>query len=298
MERILVGVDGSPAADDALGWSADIAGRAGLELVAVRVFVPPQAELPPDEDARLHERQRDELDEWCASLPAGTAQPRTLLVGAAPPDGLLAAAREQEADMIVVGGRGTGGFLHLHLGSVAHHLTHHTTVPLAIVPRSGAAPVEHVVVGVDGSPGSLAAAELCAELAAHLHVPATAVHASEPFAEWRPENDPRGWRHQAETDARSWAAAIEKSGVPLDVEVDRDIHPVAAIARALDRQPGSIAAVGTRGLGGFSGLRLGRVPLQLVHNTGAAVILVPPRPSADPRRGHHRTSRARSVRSA
>lgn len=62
MERILVGVDGSPAADDALGWSADIAGRAGLELVAVRVFVPPQAELPPDEDARLHERQRDELD--------------------------------------------------------------------------------------------------------------------------------------------------------------------------------------------------------------------------------------------
>ena len=44
MERILVGVDGSPAAHAVLGWSADLAGRAHLGLVAARVFVSTQAE--------------------------------------------------------------------------------------------------------------------------------------------------------------------------------------------------------------------------------------------------------------
>jgi nucleotide-binding universal stress UspA family protein len=136
-----------------------------------------------------------------------------------------------------------------------------------------------MVVGVDGSPGSLAAVEICADLAARLGVAVTAVYAFDPLVEWVPENDPRSWHHRAEADVGSWAAPIETAGLMLEIVVDRDIHPVAAIARALDAQPGSVAVLGARGLGGFTGLRLGRVPLQLVHHTGAAVILVPPAPS-------------------
>ena len=279
MERILIGVDGSPAAHDVLEWSADLAGRAHLDVVAARVFVPTQAELPPGEIVLLHDEQLRELDEWCGRLPVGSSLPRTILVDGSPPDALLAAAAEQHADVLAVGARGSGGFSHLHLGSVAHHLTHHTTLPLAIVPRTGSAPVEHIVVGVDGSPGSLAAVEICADLAAGLGVPVTAVYAFDPLVEWVPENDPRSWHKRAEADVGSWAAPIEKAGVMLEIVVDRDIHPVAAIARALDAHPGSVAVLGARGLGGFTGLRLGRVPLQLVHHTGAAVILVPPAPS-------------------
>ena len=140
MERILVGIDGSPAAHDVLEWSANLAGRANLDLVAARVFVSTQAELPPGEDADLHDDQLQELDAWCATLPAATSRPRTVLIDGSPPDALLAAVHEQHADLLAVGGRGSGGFSHLHLGSVAHHLTHRTTVPLAIVPRTGSAP--------------------------------------------------------------------------------------------------------------------------------------------------------------
>ncbi len=278
MERILVGVDGSPPAHDALVWSSDLGRRAGLELVLARVFVPTQSEVSPDIDIELHDAQRLELDEWCASLPERVTLTGSSLLDGEPPEALLAAARDHHADLLVVGGRGAGGFSHLHLGSVAHHLAHHTTIPLAIVPRTGAARITHLVVGVDGSPASLAAVELGAELASRLEVGVTAVYAFDPLAEWVPETDPRSWRHQAEADIRQWAAPIEEAGVTLDVDVDRDIHPIAAIARALDAHPGSVACIGTRGLGGFTGLRLGRVPLQLVHHTGAAVILVPPAP--------------------
>lgn len=274
MERILVGLDGSPAARHALDWAADLARRTEADLVAARAFVPTQAEISPEADVELHARERDELERWCLSL-SGLRASAVLLDGD-PPDALLAAADAQGADLLVVGGRGAGGFLHLHIGSVAHHLAHHTTLPLAIVPRSAAAEVTHLVLGVDGSPGSLAAADVAADLASHLDVVVTAVYAFEPFAELVPETDPRSWHHHAEIDARHWAAAVEKAEVPLALDVDRDIHPVAAIARALAAHPGAVACVGARGLGGFRGLRLGRVPLQLVHHTDAAVIIVPP----------------------
>jgi nucleotide-binding universal stress UspA family protein len=144
------------------------------------------------------------------------------------------------------------------------------------VPRAAAgAGVDHIVVGTDGSAGSAAAAQFCAELAAALAVPVTAVLAEDPFLEWVPESDPRGWRHHAAGQVREWVAPIAAAGVAVNATIDRDIHPVAALARATQKRPGSIAVVGARGLGGFIGLRLGRVPLQLVHHTNAAVIVVP-----------------------
>ena len=51
-----------------------------------------------------------------------------------PPEVLLEAAEAEHADLLVVGNRGAGGLAGLHVGSVAHHLAHHTGRPLAIVP--------------------------------------------------------------------------------------------------------------------------------------------------------------------
>jgi len=274
MERIIAGVDGSPAAFDALSWASDVADRAGFGLVAARVFVPTQAELPPDEYAALQADQLRELEAWCTKL-ASTTRPEPVLLDGDPAGALLTAA-DRDRDLLVVGARGEGGFRHLELGSVAHHLTHHTTVPLAIVPANGAARVEHFVVGLDGSKGSAAAAKLTSELGHALAVDVTAVYAFDPLIEWVEENDPRSWHRYAARELEQWAAPIEAAGVHVDLDIDRDVHPVAAIARALEARPGSAAIVGTRGIGGFAGLRLGRVPLQLVHTTAAPVIMVPP----------------------
>jgi nucleotide-binding universal stress UspA family protein len=277
MTKILVGVDGSPASQSALEWSAQLATRGGFELVAARVFVSPQAELPPDEDALLHDEQRRELEHWCAAVPAGMTRPRPLLRDGDPLEELLVAARQLGANMLVVGAPSAGRHPHVHLGTVAHHLAHHSNIPLAIVPAGSVAHTDNVVVGVDGSPGSLVAAEFSAELAGSLAVPVTAVYALEPFvAEWVGV-DASSWKQRAEADARSWSAPVARAGLHLDVDVDRDIHPVAAIARALESRPHSVAVLGTHGHTGFAELRLGHVPFQLLYDTATTIVVVPAR---------------------
>jgi len=271
MHHVIAGLDGSAASAHALRWAADFAGRIGASLMGARVFEPTQAELPPQQDRLMHEFQREELEGWCVEFPSSTE-----LLDGDPPDALLDAARRRATDLLVVGGRGSGGFADLHLGSTAHHLARHTTVPLAIVTQTSDT-VGHLVAGVDGSSGSLAAVEFCARLAPGLGVGVTAVHAFEPFAEWVPASDPESWHSHAMAELEEWTAPIRDAGVPLETIVDRDIHPVAALERALADHPDAAAVVGIRGRGGFAGLRLGRVPLQLVHHTGATVIVIPAR---------------------
>lgn len=275
MEHAIVGVDGSPASLDALRWAAGVARRAGLDLTALRVWSPSQTETEPEVRDKLRAEAHSELRSWCATAQLAFT-PLTQVVEGDPAGELLVTARNWNADLVVVGPRGSGGFPRLRMGSVTHHLVHNTTVPLAIVPRPAAvSDVRHIVVGTDGSAGSAAAVRYCAEFAAALRVPVTAVLAQDPMVEWVPESDPRSWRRRAENQVRDWVAPIAAADISVEVTVDRDVHPVTALAKATQARTGAIAVVGARGGGGFAGLRLGRVPLQLVHHKDVAVIVVP-----------------------
>ena len=73
--------------------------------------------------------------------------------------------------------------------------------------------------------------------------------------------------------------------VPVELIIDHSViaevagrADAAALCRAIDAEPDTLAIVGTRGLGGITGMRLGRIPIQLVHHTGAAVVMVPQSP--------------------
>lgn len=273
LERILVGLDGSKASGDALRWAGGLGRAAGADVTAVHAFMPPPAETPSAEFDRLRAEAEERLLAWSAQVDSVAPVP-SLLVDGEPEELLRLAAKT--ADLLVVGTRGAGGFAHLHLGSVAHHLAHRASVPLAIVPTTAATDaVNRIVVGVDGSPGSAAAVTFCARLAPSLDAKVVAVYAFEPFLEWVPSYDPESWYRTAEADAYKWVAPIEAAGVPVQVDVQRDIHPVGALQRAVEAEPNTLAVVGARGLGGFTGLRLGRVPIQLVHHTRAVVVMVP-----------------------
>lgn len=279
MERIFVGVDGSSHSLHALQWAAGLAEHGGLELVAGRVYAPTETELAEgvSKGPALRDEHLGQLRQWCESLAAGCTTRECVLLDGDPPEALLKAAIERGSDLLVVGARGAGGFAHLLIGSVAHQLTRHTTLPLAVVPPSAGLAIDRLVVGNEGSAGGTAAASLTADLAQLLKVPVTAVYAYDPKAESRPLDDPLRWHARAEEQVRDWAAPIARTATSLDVYVDHDpnCHPVPALEHTLNENGGSVAVLGTRGRGGFLGLRLGRVPIQLIDSTSHAIILVP-----------------------
>ncbi len=75
-------------------------------------------------------------------------------------------------------------------------------------------------------------------------------------------------------------APLRQAGVSVRTRIIDDTHPVAALAGVVEVEGARLAVVGTRGSGGFLGLRLGRVPIQMVHHTQMPVVLVPSPPSA------------------
>jgi len=94
--------------------------------------------------------------------------------------------------------------------------------------------------------------------------------------EWVSQSDPRSWRQAAErTLEDDWVAPLREAGVDVRTRITEDIHPVAALAGVVEEERAGVVVVGTRGIGGFLGLRLGRVPMQLVHHTQMPVVLVP-----------------------
>ena len=139
--KIIVGVDGSQPANRAMEWCAKYARALDAEVVAVHAidipfYVPatiPSAPPPPlssEDRAALHEHI---ATVWCAPLAKATVPFRVVLMDSDPALAIMQAAKTEQADLVVAGRRGRGGFAELVLGSTTYALTHHLARPLVIV---------------------------------------------------------------------------------------------------------------------------------------------------------------------
>jgi nucleotide-binding universal stress UspA family protein len=133
-QRIVVGVDGSPASDAALQWACDEAALRGAEVVALHVVSIPYElpRVPIDEPQTDLEREgKRVLDEALARARPGdvTVVPE-LLEGS--PGELLVEASE-EASLVVVGTRAHGRLASFVVGSVSSTVVHHATCPVVVV---------------------------------------------------------------------------------------------------------------------------------------------------------------------
>jgi nucleotide-binding universal stress UspA family protein len=147
MSGIVVGVDGSPSSLSALDWALTEAAARGTALtvlavapVAVGAFGIAAERYPADEEDRkkVEQATRESVDAAAAQRSGGAAADVTIrAVSGLPVDELLKASRD--ADMLVVGARGAGGFARLLLGSVSSKLTHYAQCPVVIVPGERAA---------------------------------------------------------------------------------------------------------------------------------------------------------------
>jgi nucleotide-binding universal stress UspA family protein len=140
----VVGTDGSDNARRALSLAASLAAACGADVVAVHclglLFHPTVGELEPAQPQRDEIRARLD-DAWTAPLRDAGVPHRTELRDGSPVSVLLAVADDVDADLVVVGSRGVGGFPGLLLGSTSAQLAQHSGRPVLIVPPEDAPPV-------------------------------------------------------------------------------------------------------------------------------------------------------------
>ncbi|GAB3278644.1 universal stress protein [Parasphingorhabdus pacifica] len=141
---IVVGVDADargqpPGGESALQFAFETADRWGTDLLAVQAL--PDAHFVPDPFPRADRKEiQQQADLNLAECLAGWSERypdvpvRRTATNEHPVDALHAAAGE--AQLLVVGHRGRGGFAGLLLGSVARGILHHSTCPVAVV-RTG-----------------------------------------------------------------------------------------------------------------------------------------------------------------
>ena len=141
MSGIIVGVDGSGHSLRALEWAMHEAAIRHVPLTvltvheAVRGYYSGMA-IYPDDPARTEEARtaaQAETDKVLAGL--DELRPDSVTVKAVhgfPVEELINAG--QDADMLVLGSRGAGGFTRLMMGSVADQVTKHAHCPVLVVP--------------------------------------------------------------------------------------------------------------------------------------------------------------------
>ena len=185
--------------------------------------------------------------------------------------------------MLVVGSRGIGALKGALLGSVSHHCTMHSAVPVAVVRETaGWSRTDEVVVGIDGSAGAAAALRWAVRESVARGSKLVVIHA---------------WHFDAKTAPAEYRYAAlnqrtftERSDELIQHQVERAIATVGArpvvVEPVSSKQPpvqalvdraGStgLLVVGSRGRGGFAGLLLGSVSQHCLHEARGVVVVVP-----------------------
>lgn len=134
--RIVVGVDGSPAAKDALAWAVQEAKRANASVLALSVCqLGPASGTGADPFARVHRHELAAAVDALGSAAEGVRIDQDVPHGLPGP---VLVERSAEADLLVVGGHGHQHAGVLVMSSVTSYCLRHARCPVVIVPLEGA----------------------------------------------------------------------------------------------------------------------------------------------------------------
>jgi nucleotide-binding universal stress UspA family protein len=291
---IIVGLDGSTSSGWALEWAVGEAARRRWPLALVHTVdrVPSHASAAEADNTGAAAVLQDDgtladaLEVVHREAPGLPVHPVALHGSAA---GVLVEASASAAT-IVLGAASHRAVSRAHLGSVSHQVATHAQCPVVVVRRRASedgAGAGDVVLGLDGSEVSTPATEYAFATASLQGLGLTVVHAW-----WREylggvlahspwEGD---WSEVAEELERMMAEALSGwSEKYPDVEVHRHLVRGHAVEMLVQESEGAaLLVVGSRGHGGFPGLRLGAVGNGVLHHADCPVAVVPPSRGATP----------------
>lgn len=282
--RFVVGLDGSSTAERALVWASRHAARLGAEVVPVMAWQYPLVAMWPDavgaDELTPANLQRANVEAAAAIMHkladelAGSDIADPIVERGDPGKLVCQVCDKLDADLLVLGSRGLGGFGGLMLGSVSAHCANAAPCPVAVIPDSwdpGAADVDRVVVGVDESKAAsdaVAWADAWAPDDAVLHL----VHAWQvPITLDRFNNwiDPTVCENAAVELVEGVASEVEHHQVTVEAVRTDARQDLADLAEEAD-----MLVVGARAHRGLGRLLLGSVASSVVHHVTVPTIIV------------------------
>jgi nucleotide-binding universal stress UspA family protein len=132
---VVVGFDGSPAAERALDRAAELAGDGGrVVLLAASTRLESGGVVDePILDSPSPEERDAALDRGAAALRERGIEPQIVAADGEPAEALVRAGRDADADMIVVGSTGSGFVARALLGSTAENVVRRAPCDVLVV---------------------------------------------------------------------------------------------------------------------------------------------------------------------
>ncbi|MFC0506212.1 universal stress protein [Micromonospora costi] len=282
---VVVGVDGSAAALDAVRVAAREAGYRHRPLRVVHAFSSPLTAaaafgtapfaLPLDDLRKQAEEFVAEAVAEATKLAPDVPVTGAVADGAATP---VLIDESHHAALVVLGHRGLGGFAGLLIGSVTVQVSARAECPVLVV-RGEARADGPVVVGVDGSALSVEAVGFAFEEASRRDAPLVAVHAwLDPVAVLPGDVLPmvEDLKVLADEEERVLAESVAGWAERYpDVPVrHRLVHGSPAQVLVDEARDAQLVVVGAHGRGALGGLLLGSVSHAVLHHAHAPVAIV------------------------
>jgi nucleotide-binding universal stress UspA family protein len=258
LRNLLVPLDGSPLAEQAVPAAAMLAKQTGgrIHLVTVAPALAGPAYLP-----RIAE-----------ALAADEVQTSMALLEGPAPAALAKYVDEHDVDLVVMTTHGRGGVSRLWLGSTADQLLRRSTAPVLLlragqpIPTTG---LRRIVVGLDGSPESEAALRAALSLAGRTPgARIVLVQVVEPLV---PELDVG----PATASLEHLAHRARLRGIPATARVVAGASPATRIHEVAREGEADLIVVGTRAARGLERLTLGSVADKVVRGADRAVLVAP-----------------------
>jgi nucleotide-binding universal stress UspA family protein len=290
MAEVVVGVDGSEAAERALRVALREASLLGDQVRVLHSWrVLPYVGAVPGMGYDITPLELEDRSGWAGEFLteivdkaqrdtelSGVTVIRDARAGDAGTDLVKASTL---ADLLVLGTRRHGPFASAVVGSATNYVLHHAQCPVMVVPAA-TGPVKawtRVVVGVDGSDCGDSALRWAAERARANDCPLLVVHA------WQLITNP-DWFGSPPVSAEQYGKQVENWLHEHVGEVLPDHHDVAIELRAVQDYaaagllavtgPEDLLVVGSRGRGSFTNLMLGSVAMQCAHHARSAVTVL------------------------
>jgi nucleotide-binding universal stress UspA family protein len=310
--NILVALDGSQHIKSVVSLTGAIVERSDHRLTALTV-IPDHVFLGghtltrflrqsglPKSELRLADTEtvRQHLSDWCNPLATHGFEVHTMVVRGNPADQIIKACREAEADLVILGAKGTSSVSRFLLGTVAQRLMRYAPCSVLIA-RGTVQKLNRVLVPIDGSDNARGAADFLMQIP----LPAdTEVHLlsvveshwdaliSTPTLNMTDNAEiVDGLQHAEDRAARSLLAEEWERFHSRGYKVTSTVaygNPPQQILKAAEDQKVDMIVVGAKGLSGIRGFLLGGVAQRTARYANCAVLIARTRKSrrTDPAR--------------